>query len=374
MLRTIVPLAFLIGITGCNQNWTSVRVEKRHYMDGYYVHVPWKRKSPLNTFPKPEPFPINHSRIAVVDSAKNTPFASENLSNRPSSQKDAGQQVQTTTNSETGVTSATSENENPVVINSPSQVLQPIPEAPDPALTPRTSPSDTTHSPIAADPILPGTDTSAIADEPPQHDKGFEFPDGTFALTAELGFFNALRSDNIRTKPISFAYGAGLRYSMPIAAHHSAATSIAILGNLFYISPKNSKQYPLFAEQHDKEKITLLKTRFMLSDEFTLVKNENFHVCSFAFGLFGEIHFLSTHTAKDASHKDNNVQHTFYKKKEVGLHSLQRFQFGTTLRISSLHWSVIANYRINKLVQGGPDGGDLPALVIGVEYKLDLKK
>lgn len=70
--------------------------------------------------------------------------------------------------------------------------IQPTPTS-DKGLSPSSSSPDfsihtTTYSIIAGDLLLPGTDTSAIADEPPQHDKGFEFPDGTFALPAELGF------------------------------------------------------------------------------------------------------------------------------------------------------------------------------------------
>lgn len=376
MLRIVVSLVLLIGITGCHKNWSGVVVEKRVYMDGYYVHVPWKRNAPVNAYPKPQPFPVNHTRSAKVDSAANVAVRSNNTP--PHDRISSGDHIPNVSQPSSGAGSSPDNSQDNIAgapNNSAIQKNDPDP-TPDSTSAQNITSQDTTHFPIAAGLILPGTDTSAIADVSPQHDKRFEFPDGTFALTAELGFFNSLRNDDIRTTAGSFSLGAGLRYTMPVTSRHSVNASGSLLANVFRISQKQEKQLPLFAEHYNRERISLIKTRILLSDQIAVTSDEESPLQSFSVGVYGETQLFSTHVAQYSTRKDANAQYTFSKKREIGMRSLRHFQFGTSLRISGKQWSAFANYRISKLVQG-PKGssneatrGDLPSLIIGIEYQM----
>src|ERR1044071_4553517 len=70
MLRIVVCLSLLVCISGCDKNWSGLLVKKRLYRDGYYVHLPWKRYTSKNEYPKPEPYPVDHSRTANTDSTQ----------------------------------------------------------------------------------------------------------------------------------------------------------------------------------------------------------------------------------------------------------------------------------------------------------------
>jgi len=366
MLRSVVFLVVLIGITGCNKNWSGIVVEKRVYMRGYYVHVPWERKSPVNAYPKPEPYPVDHSRTAATDSvSKNsTPAVASNDSVVNALPPSVGSSSPPASNSATPA---------PIAQSADNPPPQQDAFSPDTISSPHFASIDTSYSPIAADPILPGTDTSVIADEPPQHDKGFEFPDGTFALTAELGFFSAINTQTIKTKPSSYTAGAAMNYAIPVFETHKLSFSSGFNYTRFSIAQNQVKSSPLFPERHGKERISLVNWISGIALDWHFKKQESLFVQYVSFGLFSETTLFATHVAHDVMRKNDNAQYTFYKKREIGMRTLRNFNYGFTISAAHGSWMLFANYRMSKRVknENHANDRDLPPVVIGMRYQLN---
>ena len=260
----------------------------------------------------------------------------------------------------------------PIVSFDPAPSLQQIQEPVEPGLYRATKPNDTVNN-IAAvlgqDSLAPATDTSAIAQEPPQEDKGFQFPDGEPSLIAEAGLFNSVAENGIELNPQSILIGGGIRYTVNAFSRHKIAGDFGVNMNILNINQEQNKQKPMFSEAHGKERIFMMKSRFMITDHFLITRNVEAKFDAIEIGLFSEINFFTTHVAVDYHGNDNTAALTRSKTRMFGLHYLRNIQFGTTVRIANDKFSVFGNYRLNKLVKGNPNGGDLPALVIGIEMK-----
>ncbi|HTF05876.1 MAG TPA: hypothetical protein VK826_17730 [Bacteroidia bacterium] len=368
MLRIAVCLLLLFAFSACNKNWRGLVIQKRVYMDGYYVHLPWKRKAPVNAYPKPEPFPVDHSRTAATDSVRSSSGSPASIPNTPATATTQPTPVQPNDNSG-GTGLAPPATATATATGPPLPTEQPV----DPGYyRVPVSPDTTVPKPtdIATDPNLPGTDTVAIADEPPQRDKGFEFPDGEFALTAELGFFGPAEKNGIQTRAKSFSTGGGLRYTVNASSRHGISADAGVHMSIFDINQGQRKQKPMFTEPHGKERILMLKTRFMVMDRIFITRNASARFDRLEVGIFSEMNFFSTHVALDQYGNDASAALTRHKTRLFGLHYIRCFQYGATIRLANEKLAIFANYRLNKLVKGDPDGGDLPKLLFSVELRL----
>lgn len=389
MLRTCICLLSFVIITGCDKNWRGLLIEKRIYRDGYYVHLPWKRYTPKTAYPKPQPYPVDHSRTAVSDTTSNdasrtqagvTRQATSDTTIQQNSNGGGGSALppQSPVASNTTGRAECSGNRpappppvdntpqppaSPPVAYSPPPQLQPEPvndpKLPAPPATPITPDSSTASTDSTAPP------TDSIADK-----RKFQFPEGEFSFIAELGFYNSASATAIEVKPQSFNAGVGARYTIHPFARHKIAAEGSLFNSSVSIRQDQHKQSPLFVEPHGKERIMQLKARFMLLDHFYITRSDSALIDALEIGLFADAGFFSTHVAVDYHGNDDKAALTRSKTRLYELKYIRTMQYGFTLRIANEKWSAFMNYRFNSLLKTGRGGDDLPKVVVGVSRSL----
>ncbi len=402
MLRIAFCVCIALIFTGCQKNWRGFVVEKRVYRDGYYIHIPWKRYTPKQAYPKPEPYPVDHSRTTRTDSTKKNAGGVANSSQQSqsgSSQTVSGGGSQsggtgggvssgggnTSNQPSNGTTGGNGGSGNPsntpavgpnglngtngttaypqTATPTPAPKLQPLPESPTPPLVRPTSVS-----------VNPPADTSVAAKDPPPIDSdngnGINFPEGEFSLVTELGFYNPVYTSGVEVKPLSYNGGAALRYTIHPWSRHKLSGEFGLFMSQHFIAQDQHKFYPLFTEACDKERIMQWKSRFMLMDHIYVSRKEDAKFDAVEIGLFSDVGFFSSHVAVTTHGNDENAILTRNKSRLFGLHYLRRMQYGLTARVANNVWSVFANYRLNSLVKAGPNGGDLPTLVVGATFSI----
>jgi hypothetical protein len=375
MLRIAASICIVVLLSGCEKNWRGLIVEKRIYRDGYYVHLPWKRSTPELAYPKPAPYPVDHSRTAATDTT----------------QKNAGGVAQTNQQPQPAETFS-----NPQTPTGPSHSGSGIARsregiAPDslPVASGNSSPVDSSASkdnPAAvaeqtnpsaepAMPPAPRVDSSVAASIPVKVDtadhSGFEFPEGDISLVAELGFYNPVYTTEQKIKPFSYNAGCALRYTIHPWSRHEISGESGIYANGFFLHTDSETE-----ASRKKERILQIKSRFLVMDHIYFTRKEDAKFDAIEFGLFSDIGFFSTHVSVDSHGNDDDAMLTRNKSRLFGLHYLHRMQCGLTARIANNVWSVFANYRFNSLVKSVPDGSpndsqrDLPKLVVGATFVL----
>lgn len=402
MLRLVASICIVVLLSGCEKNWRGFVVEKRIYRDGYYVHIPWKRETPKQAYPKPEQYPVDHSRTAATDTSQKNAGGLAGDSRQSNQTGGADSQYGGTGsglsagsgadsnqpangnggNSGTGNPSypppVGSDSPSPpngtsgypqTASNSPAPPLQTVPEQPTPPLV---RPSY---------PTAPPSD-SAVANNPPPADSvdgnGFDFPEGEFSLAAELGFYNPVYTSGIEIKPFSYNGGVALRYTIHPWSRHKISGESGLFVSHIFIAQDQHKCDPLFIEDHDNERIMQWKLRFLVMDHMYVLRNESAEFDAVEIGMFSDIGIFSTHVAVDTRGNNENAMLTRNKSRLFGLHYLRRMQCGLTARIANDAWSVFASFRFNSLVKAEPrpagfsgsGGGDLPALVLGATFAI----
>lgn len=395
MLRIAFCVCIALIFTGCQKNWRGFVVEKRVYRDGYYIHIPWKRYTPQQAYPKPEPYPVNHSRTTRSDSTQKNAGGvagdsrQSNQTGTGSSQQSGSNGISSgggnTSNQSTNSTTGGNGGSGPkdslrrkpsntpavgpngadgtngtTVSPTPAQKLQPVPESSTPPLV---RPSYATSPPA---------DTTVAANDPPPVDSdngnGLNFPEGELSLVIELGFYNPVYTSGAEIKPLSYNGGAALRYTIHPWSRHKLSGEFGLFVSQLFIAQDQHKFYPLFTEDCDKERIMQCKSRFMLMDHIYVSRKEDAKFDAIEIGLFSDLGFFTSHVAVNTHGNDENAMLTRNKSRLFGLHYLRRMQYGLTARVANNVWSVFANYRLNSLVKAGPDGGDLPTLVVGTTF------
>lgn len=376
MLRIAFCVCIALILSGCQKNWRGFVVEKRIYRDGYYVHIPWKRYTPELAYPKPEPYPVDHSRAAATDSTQKNAGgvagsgeqASGNATNNVSGNNPTYSRG---TNPPAGgggsgdppdsppVAASAAPAENPANAASNPASLDSIPEAPEPPLVrpeyATTTPSD---SVVAATP--PPSDTADAG--------GINFPEGELSMIAELGFYNPVYTTGIEINPFSYNAGASFRYSVRMWPRHKLSADGGVFASHVFIKQDQHKYSPLFTTRHSGERLLQFKARFLLLDHIYCTRKEDAKFDAVEIGVFSDIGLFSTHVAIDNMGHNDAALYTRSKTRLFGLHYLRTAQYGMTVRIANELWSVFANYRFNSLVKADPDGGDLPKLVIGTTF------
>lgn len=396
MLRIAFCVCVALIFSACQKNWRGLVVEKRIYRDGYYIHIPWKRATPQQAYPKPEPYPVDHSHTAATDSTQKNAGGVVSTSNQSqsavadnnrSSGTGGGQSpsgaggngVSDTGSSGGGNGGGGNPSNSPAVgpdspqqtngttaypqtaSHSPAPPLQTVPEQPTPPLV---RPSNVT--------AVPPADSSIAAKNPAPVDSSnkIEFPEGELSLVAELGFYNPLYISGIEIKPLSFNAGCAFRYTIHPWARHKISGEGGLYASGIFIEQDQHKYNPLFETRHDKERILQFKWRFVFMDHIYFSRKENALFDAVEVGLFSDIGLFSTHVVVDYYGNNESAMLTRSKTRLFGLHYLRTMQCGLTARIANDVWSVFANYRLNSLVKAGPDGGDLPTLVVGATFVL----
>lgn len=397
MLRIAFCVCVALIFSGCQKNWRGLVVEKRIYRDGYYIHIPWKRATPQQAYPKPEPYPVDHSRTAASDTTQKNAggvansgrqSGSGNSQQSNNSQPSAagggqfpsgagGNGVSDAGSSGAGNGGGGNPSNSPAVgPNAPQQTngttsypqtashvpappLQTVPEQPTPPLV---RPSNTADAPPA--------DSTVAAKDPVTVDSsdGSGFPEGEFSLVAELGFYNPVYNSGIEIKPFSYNAGCALRYTIHPWSRHKISGEGGLYASGLFIRQHQQKYTLLFETDHDKERMLQFKWRFLLLDHIYVSRKEDAKFDAVEIGLFSETGLFSTHVAVDYHGNDESALLTRSKTRLFGLHYLRTMQCGLTARIANDVWSVFANYRLNSLVKAGPDGGDLPKLVVGTTF------
>lgn len=390
MLRIVCCVCVVFLFAACNKNYRRLHIEKRVYRDGYYVHVPWERRAPINEYPKPQPYPVDHSRIAKTDTTRKnvggvksdtTATASSGSSSGngsgsgsgssggggygtplPKSNCTYGSPTSPPPNSGTNGTSGAVGSNPPVVTYQPAPPLQ---QQQDPGHPPLQKPN-------AVPPVAPIDSATAKQDTiaPPKDSRDFNFPDGEFSLVAELGFYNPILVDGIEIKAGSYNAGGAMRYTIHPWSRHKLSLEAGLFISQHFIAQDQHKFSPMFIERHDHERIMQFKTRFMLMDHIYVLRSPIAGIDAIEVGVFSDIGFFSTHVAIDNTGNTKEASFTRNKSRLFGLHYLHNAQSGLTARIANDVWSVFANYRFNKLVKSSPDGGDLPKLVVGATFIL----
>lgn len=386
MLRIVACICIVILLSSCEKNWRRLHVEKRIYRNGYYVHLPWERRTPVNAYPKPAPFPVQYTRVTGSDSAQTksrvTVTTGDSTFTRTSGSGGSNPVSSFPTGNNSGGISA---GINPPAPNGPgipvitptatatgyfpSPPLQPLPPVEAPPLPP--PPTDSVvvvtdpqpDSLIAVVDSLPSLPTDTIV-----RSKSFDFPEGEFSLIAEAGFYNPVYTSGAAIKPLSYNAGAALRYTIhPWSRHKISAECGLFISNLF-ISQDQHKSEPLFMEACDKERIMQWKSRFMLMDQVYFTRKEDAKFDAVQLGIFSDVGLFSTHVAVSYHGNDAKAALTRSKTRLFGLNYLRPMQYGLTARVANDVWSVFANYRFSTMLKANPDGVDLPKLVLGATF------
>lgn len=407
MLRTCLLICALFLFAGCEKNWRGLMIEKRVYRDGYYVHLPWKRYTPKNEYPKPQPYPVDHSRNAPTDTTRqNVRSVPPDSSGAARTQTSAGYGYPggNPTPGGTGAGSAPQAPVNsqsgyggygypPPLQRSPDGQGYGVPQPANPNVGPPAPlpslPAATTSAPPIAfipppqlhyvdvtDPVLPSRDSIpadtnvAVNDSLPIDslvaNEGFQLPEGEFSLIAELGVYNPVSAHFLAVNPQSYNAGFGVRYTIhPFSRHKISAEGSTFISNIS-IRQDQRKQYPLFTEEHDKERIMQWKLRFTLLDHMYITRNASAFVDAVEVGVFGDIGIFSTHVAIDQHGRDDKAALTRSKTRLYGLKYIRKSQFGITMRVANDNWSAFVNYRFSTMIKAGTNGRDLPKIVIGI--------
>lgn len=387
MLRIVCCVCVVVLFAACNKNYRRLHIEKRVYRDGYYVHVPWERRAPINAYPKPQPYPVDHSRTAKTDStrkyiggvksdttttANNVSGSSGSSGSGQQSAGNAGGNGSASSNSGSGNASGppnnngTSGTNGAVGSNPPVATYQPAP--------PLQQQQDPGHPPLqrpqTVPPVVPPDSITAKQDttSPPGNKRDFDIPEGEFSLVAELGFYNPVLSKGIEIKAGSYNAGGAMRYTIHPWSRHKLSLEAGLFISQHFIAQDQNKYYPMFIEKHDHERILQFKTRFMLMDHLYVLRSPVAKMDAIQLGVFSDIGFFSTHVAIDNTGNTKEASFTRSKSRLFGLHYLQHAQFGLTARIANELWSVFANYRFHSLVKASLHGGDLPRLVVGATF------
>lgn len=397
MLRICIGLGAMLLFTGCEKYWRGLHIEKRIYRDGYYVHLPWKRYTPKNEYPKPEPYPVDHSRMASTDTTQKyaggvadsvgqkgerteEPEGSSGTQNSigaggiPASSQGSVGQVGGSGGYGYSAPAANAPPGNAATgYPSPAPSSPPVTYASPPALQPEEvvdPPLPNGHDSLLPDSAIAQNDSVLIPTDSVASNNAREFPEGEFSLYTELGFYNSFAGNSYAVKPLSYNAGGGIRYSIHPWSRHKISSDAGIFVSCISIRQDQRKTSPLFSEPHGKERITQLKLRFMLMDHVYITRNATARVDAVELGLFADIGLFSTHVAVDYHGNDDQAAMTRSKTRLYELKYLRTFQYGITLRVSNEKWSVFANYRCSSLLKAGPNGGDLPRLVIGLNMTL----
>lgn len=385
MLRIVAFICIVILFSSCEKAWRRLHIEKRVYRDGWYIHLPWERRAPINSYPKPRPYPVDHSRTSQTDSTKKNSGGVPSTGGNPSPQTQtagsgtgngssgsgtgggsgatggngvgSGNQPNPTTGS-TGYGAQQPNGTNATYQLPPP--LQPIPQATEPPLQrPQGSP---------APPIAVVNDTTPTKPAEPSEDRGFDFPEGEFSMIAELGFYNPILTEGIAIKPTSYNAGGAMRFTIHPWSRHKFSLEAGLFISQHFIAQNQRKASPLFIEEHDHERLMQFKTRFMLMDHVYVLRSPVAKMDAVELGVFSDLSFFSTHVAIDNTGNTKEASLTRNKSRLFGLHYLHNAQFGMTARIANEVLSVFANYRFTQLVKAAPDGGDLPKLVVGATF------
>lgn len=387
MLRIVCCVCVVVLFAACNKNYRRLHIEKRIYRDGYYVHVPWERRAPINSYPKPQPYPVDHSRTAKTDTTRKnvggvksdttatatSGSGSSSGSSGGSNQSGGGGSGPAPSNGNGGYGNASGPPLNngtngAVGSNPPVATYQPAP--------PLQQQQDPGHPPLqkpqTVPPVAPVDSATAKQDTvaPTKDSRDFDFPDGEFSLVTELGFYNPVLVDGIEIKPGSYNAGGAMRYTIHPWSRHKLSLEAGLFISQHFIAQDQHKFSPMFTEKHDHERLMQFKTRFMLMDHIYVLRSPIAGIDAVEVGVFSDIGFFSTHVAIDNTGNTKEASLTRNKSRLFGLHYLHSAQSGLTARIANDVWSVFANYRFNKLVKSGPDGGDLPKLVVGATFVL----
>jgi hypothetical protein len=383
MLRIVCCVCVVLLFVSCNKNYRRLHIEKRVYRDGYYVHVPWERRAPINSYPKPQPYPVDHSRTAQTDSTRNNVGGVRSDSVKTSAANVSGSGgtgagTSSSNGSGTGSgppppngnggygnASGPPQNSGTNGTNGASGVsYQPSP--------PLQQQQDPGHPPLqkpqTVPPVAPPDSVVASGQRPDTTTRKFDFPEGEFSLVAEFGFYNPVLVDGIEIKAGSYNAGGAMRYTIHPWSRHKLSLEAGLFISQHFIAQDQHKHSPMFIEQHDHERLMQFKTRFMLMDHIYVLRSPVAKMDAIELGVFSDIAFFTTHVAIDNTGNTKEASLTRNKSRLFGLHYLHNAQFGLTARIANDVWSVFANYRFTQLVQASPDGGDLPKLVVGATF------
>lgn len=399
MLRIVCCICLAVLFSGCEKNWRGLVIEKRVYRDGYYVHLPWKRYTPVNEYPKPEQYPVQYTRVSGSDSTKTksggagvvrtasaTGVSGDSTTRNSPVQVGGGPAIGPGSNAGGGANGGGAggggaggggigggpnspppngtTGTGPVAGYYPAPPLEPLPPVTTPPLPPPPVVVAPPDSAVAANDSLPVQPADTVAN----NDRGFDFPEGEFALIAEAGFYNPVYTSGAAIKPFSYNAGASLRYTIhPWSRHKISAECGLFISNLF-ISQDQHKFSPLFIESYDKERIMQWKSRFMLMDHIYFSRKEDAKFDAVELGVFSDLGLFSTHVAVDYHGNDEKAMLIRSKTRLFGLNYLRTVQYGLTARIANDVWSVFANYRLSNMLKAGPDTGDLPKLLLGATF------
>ena len=374
-------------LSSCEKNWRRLHIEKRVYRNGYYVHVPWERRTPVNAYPKPEPYPVDHSRTAHTDSTQKNAGGVPANSSQTTNANGAPPNNSPTGNGNSGngggngggsnanagggaVGPGNGPNGTNGTYAGGAQPAPPLQYEPDygspPLQRPQTSPPVSTQAPPPPDSSV--TVNESVTPDEPKKDRDIHFPEGELSLIAEFGFCNPVYTEGIEIKPGSYNGGVAMRYSIHPWSRHKISGEGGLFLSQHFIQQDHHRFYPMFVEAHDHERVMQIKTRFMLMDHIYINRNPEAKVDAIELGVFSDIGFFSTHVAVNNTVRTKDAAFSRDKSRLFGLHYLRHTQFGMTARIANEVWSVFANFRFTQLVKGSPDGGDLPRLVVGATF------
>ncbi|HEU4718554.1 MAG TPA: hypothetical protein VFU15_12005 [Bacteroidia bacterium] len=376
MPRIVLFLSLgLLLLSGCTKRWMGVIVKKRVYMDGYYVHIPAKRKTFPRDYVPPSPYPVTYPHtpdyVAYNDTAQppvyvvpadTTPQQIPVAYNPPDTAGPGGFGSAPPSTPGGGTAGQT-----PAPAGS-NYILPPdtAHSDPSPPVT-ATANADTLHPSPPGSPVSP--DSSFAGEEYPakKYASGAGDP-GDISVFFQLGFINGPPVNGRPVKWNSFASCMGLRYSRNVSASDKIVADAGYRFTRFYFAGDKMKTAPLPQQAHDREKMSLHAFTFALCNRICFAPYRNGAEKWFDVGLYNDLGFHSAYVYADQWHDAHSPDGTNFKTKTriTGLPYIRHWNFGVTARCSTEFFNIFATYRLSRLT-GANDFPDLPRFTVGLE-------
>lgn len=363
MYRYLSCFIILVTIYGCGQRWTGTIVKKRVYLKGFYVHTPSKRFTPVNSYPKPSPYPTQ----TASQSPAQTPSVTSSSPQAPAPplvQKNPPLPAQPSpnvppVNSPGSGGSASGPPSPPVIVNAP------------------VIPGDTGNAPLAyrppADTSLasrPADTTRPVAQQSPPPPRDPWISGTGFGYEAHAGFITGPQAgQGYLVTANSFVLGFGARGFVELKKKFHFNADAGYRLSHFYIGENGRRAYPLTVTPHDRERIARHNFFGAFCGRVAVNKNKETAKWKYIdFGLFGEGAFRTAHVYKDFRTDSPLAERERSVMRYTGLRWMQDWSYGFTVRCGKGPYSVFALWRCTDLVKVQEARPlYLPKLVLGFE-------
>lgn len=423
-MRRFLPalcLSFSLLFIGCDpqHNMLGTIIKKRVYLDGFYVHVPGKRQTPINDYPPPSQYPQEYTHIADIARFRDSMYQVRQDSIRAAiAYRDSMAELYATMYARDTMKT---------VYTPYTPYGNPYGGYPNPyagmgypqrdtvrryvPVTTRITHyiTDTIHytsyrdsithivkndtivrfdtlrQVVTYDSIIPVYDTSYVTKMDTVHHhtdieiikpapKSMTFPPTTIEGYAQAGLMNLPDGNVYAVKAGSNSFGFGMRTKSLITLRGSVGIDVGYRRDELFPEQTCAKTSPFIPGLYDRERVKFHAFTEAVCWRHTFHHGYKKQSWWFDVGGYAEQIFKSKDVAIKIDNSSDLGNRMKTRIRVSGLAGLKKQEYGLTIRIGHGWLAGFATYRMNSMVKEGYGAGDLPKLTVGVDFSLGEEK